>query len=141
MNELHEQTVVSTEPHTGPIPAEHTSAPTDGEGSHGDWHAEAGRKGAQRVHQLIEAGRLYEKEHGLKRGRQRRRQLIELGKLYEQEHGLRPARAKRKRLSRAERQDVVATLLHCLLRVAKPAYRAEIARLVTTLDAEPNQAA
>src|SRR5438105_1857974 len=44
------------------------------------WHAEAGRKGAHRVHQLIQEGRLYEQEHGLKRGRQRLRQLIELGK-------------------------------------------------------------
>src|SRR5258707_15875298 len=53
-------------------------------------HALAGRKGAHRVHQLIEEGRLYEQEHGLKSGRQRLRQLIELGKLYELEHGLRP---------------------------------------------------
>src|SRR5690348_11438892 len=66
-----------------------------GEGSNGvadeRWQARAGREGARRVHQLIQAGRLYEQEHGLKRGRQRLRQLIELGKLYEQEHGLRPA--------------------------------------------------
>src|SRR5690348_2723919 len=55
--------------------------PTQPEG----WHAQAGRKGARRVHQLIEHGRLYEQEHGLKRGRQRLRQLIQLGKLYEQE--------------------------------------------------------
>src|SRR5271156_1644557 len=53
------------------------------------WHAEAGRKGAQRIHQLIEEGRLYEKEHGLKRGRQRLRQLIELGEGYEHEHRMR----------------------------------------------------
>src|SRR5438105_279356 len=58
-----------------------------------DWHAEAGRKGAHRIEQLIEEGKLYEKEHGLKRGRQRIRQLIELGKRYEQEHDLRPRRA------------------------------------------------
>src|SRR5205085_4246998 len=47
----------------------------------GDWHAEAGRKGARRVHQLIQEGKLYEQEHGLTSGRQRLRQLIELGKL------------------------------------------------------------
>src|SRR4051812_29191611 len=50
------------------------------------WHAEAGRKGAARAQQLIQEGKLYEQEHGLKRGRQRLRQLIELGKLYEEEH-------------------------------------------------------
>src|SRR5687768_6122726 len=33
------------------------------------WHAEAGRKGAHRLHQLMKLGLLYEKEHGLKRGR------------------------------------------------------------------------
>src|SRR4051812_15273262 len=44
------------------------------------WHVQAGRKGACRVHQLIQEGRLYEQEHGLTRGRQRLRQLIELGK-------------------------------------------------------------
>src|SRR3954451_1688737 len=51
-------------------------------------HAEAGRKGARRIHQLIQEGKLYEQEHGFKRGRQRLRQLIEEGKLYEEEHGL-----------------------------------------------------
>src|SRR5439155_8194418 len=44
-------------------------------------HVEAGRKGARRVHELIERGRLYEQEHGLTRGRQRLRQLLEEGKL------------------------------------------------------------
>src|SRR5919109_879948 len=58
----------------------------------GGWRVEAGRKGAQRIHQLIEHGKLYEQEHGLKSGRQRLRQLIEEGKLYEQEHGLAPQR-------------------------------------------------
>src|SRR5205085_1980988 len=78
-----------------PAGAEATAqAPPAGANGHGepagpaDWHAEAGRKGARRVHQLIQRGLLYEQEHGLKRGRQRLRQLIELGKLYEQEHGL-----------------------------------------------------
>ena len=44
------------------------------------WRARAGRKGAHRVHQLIQEGRLYEQEHGLKRGRQRLRQLISTSK-------------------------------------------------------------
>jgi hypothetical protein len=102
------------------------------------WHARAGREGARRVHQLIQAGRLYEQEHGLKRGRQRLRQLIELGKLYEQEHGLRPARAKKRgqRLSRLGRQELMATLLECLVRIAKPSFRAELTRLVQTLTQE-----
>jgi len=99
------------------------------------WHAEAGRKGARRVHQLIQEGKLYEKEHGLKRGRQRLRQLLELGKLYEQEHGLRPARAEKhaERLSRPERQELLATLLYCLVRLAKPSFRAELLRLTEAL--------
>src|SRR6516164_7630243 len=59
------------------------------------WHVEAGRKGARRIHQLIEQGKLYEQEHGLKSGRQRLRQLIQEGKLYEQEHGLRGTRKPR----------------------------------------------
>jgi hypothetical protein len=99
------------------------------------WQAEAGRKGAHRVHQLIREGRLYEQEHGLKSGRQRLRQLIELGKLYEQEHGLRPASRKKHgdRLSRADREELLATLLQCLVRLAKPSFRAELLRLTEAL--------
>jgi hypothetical protein len=104
--------------------------------------AEAGRKGANRVHQLIRAGRLYEQEHGLKRGRQRLRQLIELGKLYEQEHGLRPAPRKRgARLSRTDRDAVVATLLQCLRRIAKPSFRPELERLAAALHDDAGHAA
>src|SRR4051794_10017351 len=72
---LHDQpTATPPEPAAPQEPAA-TAAQNDGE----HWHAEAGRKGALRVQQLIEEGKLYEKEHGLKRGRQRIRQLIELG--------------------------------------------------------------
>jgi hypothetical protein len=97
-----------------------------------DWHSEAGRKGAHRVHHLIKLGRLYEQEHGLKRGRQRLRQLMELGKLYEQEHGLAPEAENktRTRLSRMERDEVLQTLLECLIRVAKPSFRAEFERML-----------
>jgi hypothetical protein len=105
-----------------------------------DWHAEAGRKGAHRIHQLIEAGRRYEAEHGLKSGRQRLRQLIELGKIYEQEHGLRPAarKARGKRLSRMEREETLATLLDCLIRIAKPSFRPELQRLADVLHVKDN---
>src|SRR5262249_37874402 len=105
-----------------------------------DWHAEAGRKGAHRIHQLIEAGRRYEAEHGLKSGRQRLRQLIELGKLYEQEHGLRPAARKKrgKRLSRMEREETLATLVNCLIRIAKPSFRPELQRLAEVLNVKDN---
>jgi hypothetical protein len=98
-------------------------------------HAEAGRKGGHRVHQLIQEGRLYEKEHGLKSGRQRLRQLIELGKAYEQEHGLRPNRRpkRRERLDQGDREELLATFLRCLLRIAKPSFRAELRRLVEVL--------
>src|SRR3954447_8680477 len=85
--------VEATEP-VAAAPEVESSQPVAAEanGEHGRWHAEAGRKGAHRRHQLMQSGRLYEQEHGLTRGRQRVRQLIELGKLYEQEHGLRPDR-------------------------------------------------
>jgi len=140
-----------TEPVTvNEVPVDHVAEapPVDGE-IHDDgtvpgvWRAEAGRKGAKRVHQLIEAGRRYEQEHGLKSGRQRLRQLIELGKLYETEHGERPAGKKRRgtRLSRQERDEVVATLLKCLVRIAKPSFRADLGKLAEALSPESGQAA
>jgi hypothetical protein len=102
------------------------------------WHAEAGRKGARRLQQLIQEGKLYEQEHGLKRGRQRRHQLIELGKLYEQEHGIRPEREKKaaRRLSRLGRDELLATFLRCLVRIARPSFRPELARLIEVLHGE-----
>jgi hypothetical protein len=126
---------------TGPAAAPAASADAAVNGTAEEprgWHAEAGRKGARRVHQLIEEGRLYEKEHGLKRGRQRLRQLIEMGKLYEQERGLRPRRHGRtgELPARASRDEVVATLLECLVRIARPSYRARLARLVEALRSE-----
>ena len=122
-----------------PVEAEVTIPHTNGVHD-GDRHARAGREGARRVHQLIREGRLYEQEHGLKRGRQRLRQLIEMGKLYEQEHGLRPARPRKRgrRLSRLGRQELLATLLDCLLRIAKPSFRQELVRLVERLQQEEN---
>jgi hypothetical protein len=124
--------------------AEHRPVGANGTHDEPTWRNEAGRKGAKRVHQLIEAGRRYEEEHGLKSGRQRLRQLIELGKLYEEEHGVRPARKERhrQRLSRAERDEVLATLLECLVKIAKPSFRAELARLAGELsNVEKGQAA
>lgn len=121
---------------TPQMPEVHAEVPVGTNGTHEPtWRTEAGRKGAQRIHQLIEAGKRYEEEHGLKSGRQRLRQLIELGKLYEEEHHLRPAGRKRRgqRLSRTERDEVVATLLQCLIRIAKPSFRAELAKLAGTL--------
>lgn len=102
------------------------------------WQVRAGRKGARRVHQLIQQGKLYEQEHGLKRGRQRLRQLIELGKRYEQEHGFQPARPTRRggRLARAGRDELLATLLECLTRLAKPSFRGELLRLTDALTRE-----
>ncbi len=99
------------------------------------WHVEAGRKGAQRIHQLIQEGKLYEQEHGLKRGRQRLRQLIEEGKVYEQEHGLRPGRSTpadgTRRLSSAQ---ALKLLLHSLLRLAKPSVRRQVGALIKELE-------
>src|SRR5437868_6939653 len=94
-------------------------------------HAEAGRKGAFRIHELVRLGKLYEQEHGLKRGRQRRRQLIEEGKLYEREHGIvRPDQVNRKRRGpRINPRQALRGLLQGLVQVAKPKYRPELIRL------------
>ncbi|HJZ93284.1 MAG TPA: hypothetical protein VKE40_20580 [Gemmataceae bacterium] len=129
-----------TEPATESVPA------VDANGSAHEaptWRNEAGRKGAKRIHQLIEAGKLYEREHGLTSGRQRLRQLIELGKLYEKEHGRGPIKKERKggRLSRSERDELVATLLECLVRIAKPSFRPELNKLAEALSPEKGQAA
>ena len=135
---------------TNPVPADALPTPEPAAQPHvnGDaaetWHAEAGRKGARRIAELIEEGRRYEKEHGLKQGRQRIRQLIEQGKLYEREHGLhaeQPQQRRRKRLSRGERQELLTTLVHCLIRLAKPSFRDELGRLVEVLQKDHEQAA
>ncbi len=123
-----------------PAPVEPERVPSQNGSGAEPWQARAGREGARRIHQLIEEGRLYEKEHGLTRGRQRLRQLIELGKRYEQDHGLRPARARKRgqRLSRLGRQELMATLLQCLLRIARPSFRDDLTRLVEALEREAN---
>lgn len=148
MTDMYDPTVPPADdrtPPTEPVPV--TEVPVDfvpePDETNGVWRAEAGRKGAKRVHQLIQAGKLYEQEHGLKSGRQRLRQLIELGKLYEAEHGQRPAGKPRRgtRLSRQERDEVVATLLKCLVRIAKPSFRAELGKLAEALSPEKGQAA
>ncbi|MFL5327820.1 MAG: hypothetical protein ACJ8C4_02810 [Gemmataceae bacterium] len=107
------------------------------------WHSEAGRKGAHRVHQLIREGRLYEQEHGLKRGRQRLRQLMEMGKLYEQEHSLVPEEETkgRVRLSRMEREELLKTLLQCLVRLSKPSFRDDFERVLSVLASKTGDAA
>jgi hypothetical protein len=102
-------------------------------------HAAAGRKGAERVHQLIERGRLYEQEHGLKRGRQRLRQLLAEGKMYEQEHGLSQGRGFGRRPARPSQDQLLKTLLETLLRLVKPSHRMRLLELLQTL--EPPQEA
>ncbi len=99
-------------------------------------HVEAGRKGARRVHELIERGRLYEQEHGLTRGRQRLRQLLEEGKLYEQEHGL-STRGRKSRGKRLSSEQALRRFLDSLLRIVKPSYRPHLLRLIETLQVEP----
>lgn len=91
----------------------------------------AGRLGARRVHDLIQLGREYEREHGLKPGRQRLRQLIQLGRRYEVEHGLeKPKPRRRKKKADAWKDFVVA-----LARVVKPAYRPAVEQMVAALSA------
>jgi hypothetical protein len=122
-----------TPPAPEAVPETPPAAAPDTNGAPASRYAVAGRKGAERIHQLIERGKLYEKEDDLKRGRQRLRQLIEEGKLYEQEHGLSTIR-RRKRGVPASPQQVVRRLLDTLVRVAKPAYRAELLKLVQALE-------
>ena len=95
------------------------------------WHAEAGRKGAQRLHHLMKLGLLYEKEHGLKRGRQRIRQLVQEGRLYEQEHGLstKPRRTRR----RLNGDQLVQSFFRTLLPMLKPSYRDKLGKMVEQL--------
>jgi hypothetical protein len=99
-------------------------------------HAEAGRKGARRIHELIQEGLLYEKDHGLKRGRQRIRQLIEEGKLYEKEHGLGGAGAKAEpgRRRRLSPEQSLRVFFEALLRLVQPAHRPLLARLIQELE-------
>lgn len=112
------------------VPVATTDGAVNGNGTRSSRHVEAGRKGARRVHQLIEQGRLYEQEHGLKRGRQRLRQLIQEGRLYEQEHGLGP----RRRTRRLSSDQVVRRLLDALVRIARPSYREHLLRLIEALE-------
>ena len=90
--------------------------------------AAAGRLGGQRVHQLAELGREYEKEHGLSAGRQRLKQLIQLGRRYEVEHGLATAKPRRKR-----RGDAWSEFLTALSRVVKPSMRPAVEQLVAAV--------
>jgi hypothetical protein len=101
--------------------------------------AEAGRIGAQRVHQLIREGKLYEREHGLKPGRQRLRQLIQLGKLYEREHDLNGAAAGSSRPVRMSSDKALLTLFESLLRLVKPAVRKRLLRVLQALEGEQTQ--
>jgi hypothetical protein len=101
-------------------------------------HAEAGRKGARRIHELIQQGRLYEREHGLKPGRQRLRQLIQEGRLYEREHGAKDGAQGRpdRHRPRISSEQLLNTLFETLLRLAKPAYRSRIVGMIQALEAD-----
>jgi hypothetical protein len=92
---------------------------------------EAGRKGGQRFHQLIQLGLQYERDHGLKRGRQRLRQLIQEGRLYEQEHGL----VGKPRRRRPRSEQIVQSFVRSLQRMVKPAYRARLRLVLVRLEA------
>lgn len=125
---------------TDALPSENSEPGIEGSSeARPSWHIEAGRKGGHRVHQLIQEGKLYEKEHGLKRGRQRLRQLIELGKRYEQDHelGPRPRLKRNEHLRRRDREEVLTALLQCLVRMVKPSFRSDITRLLEALRQEP----
>jgi hypothetical protein len=129
MNEQHEHVPEVHEPISGAASVDQVSniperspAPNGDVAGHASRYAQAGRKGAERIHELIRQGRLYEQEHGLKAGRQRLRQLIQEGKLYEEEHRLRPAHSPKRRPRMSDEQALRA-LLYAIARVSKPAYR------------------
>jgi len=111
------------------------------DGANANRYAEAGRKGAQRIHQLIQEGKLYEQEHGLKSGRQRIRQLIEQGKLYEKEHGLRLGSRKhaRERLPRVSSEQIILDFCQSLLRLVKPQYRGQVVRMIDALRSDDHE--
>lgn len=116
-------------------PANADRRPSRPNGRMRERRAVAGRKGARRIHELIQRGRLYEQEHGLKRGRQRLRQLIEEGKLYEREHSLDRGEgpAPRPRTPRMSRHQVMMQLVEALIHLAQPGYRPELNRLLESL--------
>jgi hypothetical protein len=118
-----------------PVAAAPEAVPGTANGRNGaaNRHAEAGRKGGRRFHELIQRGQLYEQEHGLKRGRQRLRQLIEEGKLYEQEHGLSP-KGRRTRRSRVSGEQLVRRVFEALVRLSKPSYRPHLLRALQALE-------
>jgi hypothetical protein len=135
MTEHLEPIIVDVSPGTPAVSSENgVAAPPLANGA-SSRHAAAGRKGAERIHQLIQRGRLYEQEHGLKRGRQRLRQLIEEGKVYEQEHGLNTGR-RAKRRARVSPEQHLRRLVDALLVVVKPAYRLQLLKLVRALEDE-----
>ena len=123
-----------TPPANAAVPDAEPTAALNGTAEPANRHAEAGRKGARRVHQLMQLGLLYEKEHGLKRGRQRLRQLIQEGRLYEQEHGL-SIKPRRPRRDRQASEQVVQSFLRSLVRMVKPAYRDKLRRVLEGLEA------
>ena len=84
-------------------------APADPLQGNSQRHAEAGRKGAYRIHELVR-----------------------LGRLYEQEHGLSPRR--KRRTPRLKPQQVLKGLLQTLWHVARPKYRPDLRRLLEVLD-------
>jgi hypothetical protein len=117
-------------PVTVDSPVETSSHPVD------PVRSAAGRLGGKRVHELVELGREFEKEHGLKAGRQRLKQLVQLGRRYEMEHGLRAPTPRRKR-----KGDAWQEFLTALSRVVKPAHRPAVEQLVAALRPSPRPTA
>jgi hypothetical protein len=70
----------------------------------------------------------------LKRGRQRLRQLIQEGKLYEQEHGMRTARRASADSPRMGSDQLLRSLFHLLQRLVKPSYRVKLAQMLQSLE-------
>ncbi len=115
---------------TPALPPEASDA-SDLTGGPSNHHATAGRKGGERMRELIRLGRLYEQEHGLMIGRERLRQLVKFGRQYEADKGLAP---KRTRVRRQSPRQSVRLLLQALVRIAKPSHRAELQRALAALD-------
>jgi hypothetical protein len=120
----------------GPVPGDQPETLIPDEAKGPNRYAAAGRIGAQRVHQLIREGKLYEREHGLKPGRQRLRQLIQLGKMYEREHGLNGSGTGTRRPVRMSSEKALVMLFESLLRLVKPGVRQQLLRVLQSLEGE-----
>ncbi len=118
-------------PEPFPVSDYTTSKAQAGDGPAESTKATAGRKGATRFHELVERGKLYEQEEGLKPGRQRQAQLVEMGRLYEKKHGL----AQPEPLRRVPQEEVMQRFMGYVRMMAKPTHQQHLLRMADGAEA------